>query len=89
MFTWAGPFALSAIIGGAFDRSTGTEPFRPFITLAVAYFGSRPEAAPQVVGLIAQRGSLTMAPARRRIFWRMRSARSSSLIDMCRWIAVQ
>jgi hypothetical protein len=65
------------------------QPFRLFIRLAVAFLGSRLEAAPHVVGSIAQRGSLTSAPAQRRIFWRMRSARSSSLIDMCRWIAVQ
>jgi hypothetical protein len=38
----AGP-ALSLyrqIIGGAFDRSTGTEPFRLFIRLAPAFLGS-------------------------------------------------
>jgi hypothetical protein len=70
-------------------RPLNTEPFRLFIRLAVAFLGSRLEAAPHVVGSIAQRGSLTSAPARRRIFWRMRSARLSSLIDMCRWIAVQ
>ena|ERR1700692_4814295 len=74
---------------GAFDRSTGTEPFRLFIRLALAFLGSRVEAAPHVVSSIAQRGSSTSAPARRRIFWRMRSARLSSLIDMCRWIAAQ
>jgi hypothetical protein len=38
--SWVGPFASLAIIGGAFDRSTGTEPFRLFIRLAPAFFGS-------------------------------------------------
>jgi hypothetical protein len=50
---------------GAFDRSTGTGPFRPFIRLALAFLGSRVVAAPHRLDRSSRRTAVrpTLPPA--------------------------